>query len=144
VLLTLKKPEPKKSAPALGENNESSSRGFRRKPRGAKNQNQDHEHEGDADHDDREDDEISLTERGGSKARSWEVGHDSDSEEEEDIHDLNRVTDPVKEDAQRRQLPVTGPVEAHGLMSQREGEGEDGEEHEDDFGEYTSAPTTAK
>lgn len=127
VLLTLKKPEPKKSAPALTEEDTTESRAHRRKTRGTKKH-------------DREDDEISLTEQGGGgEARTWELGHDSDSDDE-DIQDVNRITDPVREDAaqnQRRQLPAGGPLEAHGLMSQAE----DGDDHDDYFGEYASAPT---
>jgi hypothetical protein len=123
VLLTLKKPEPKKIAANIGAASSiRTSRGFSRntpKP--------------EEDDDEQERDEISLAERGSrpghSKTLSWEVGDDSDD-------DIDPTKPPVSiaaeaEASQRRTLP-DGLIEARGLISR----GDEGDDN--DFGEFAT------
>ncbi|KAG8839636.1 hypothetical protein FRC18_009566 [Serendipita sp. 400] len=118
VLLTLKKPEPKAPAGATG----STSGGARASRRAGTPK-----HTG-------EDDEIALTEQGMNKGQSWQVGDETDSEDE-DVRNSTLGARPMQaESSQRRSLPQDGPVEARGLMSSR---GDDGDDPDNEFGSFT-------
>ncbi|KAG8818790.1 hypothetical protein FRC17_010707 [Serendipita sp. 399] len=119
VLLTLKKPEPTTSSGAATGIANGGGRTSRRTgtPK----------HTG-------EDDEIALTEQGENhkgQGHSWQVGDETDSEDE-DVRNSRLGARPMHaESSQRRTLPDDGPVEARGLISSR---GDDGDE---EFGSFT-------
>jgi hypothetical protein len=125
VLLTLKKPEPKRTAAAGAPGSSRTSRGFSRHTPRPEEEEEEDERQGDG---------ISLAERGSrpghSKALSWQVGDDSEDD------DIDPTKPPVSiateaETSQRRTLPE-GPIEARGLMLR-------GDEADDnDFGEFAT------
>lgn len=123
VLLTLKKPEPKKSAAAGVPGSSRTSRGFSH-----------HTPRPEEEEDEQQGDEISLAERGSrpghSKTLSWQVGDDSEDD------DIDPTKPPVSivtdaDTSQRRTLP-DGPIEARGLMLR----GDEGDDN--DFGEFAT------
>ncbi|PVG02356.1 hypothetical protein CPB86DRAFT_750890 [Serendipita vermifera] len=123
VLLTLKKPEPKKAAGSSGLGGTAS--------RSSRRVNGTHPKTGDGS--DGEEDGLALTEQGGSKGLSWSVGEDESDEDDDDLR-----KDPMQAEgsSQRRTLPNDGPIEIRGLMSRDEAD-----DHDNDFGDFSAAPT---
>jgi hypothetical protein len=119
--LTLKKPEPKKAAGSSATASRSSRRDQSTRPK-----------TGDGDG---EEDEMVLTEQGGSKGVSWSVGEE-ESDLDEDDDDPRKDGMQAEGSTQRRTLPHDGPIEARGLMSR----GDEADDHDIDFGDF-SAPT---
>lgn len=122
--MTLKKPEPKKTASAsTGGIASRFQRARRAKPAG-ENGSAERERE-------REDDEISLTEQGGSKDITWEIG-DDDSDDDNELVTKGNLPPQMQAESSRR-MTIEGNGESRGLMSNHE----DGDDNE--FGEFTKA-----